>query len=69
MVEAEETYVAMKRLCKQSFRGNGCAGNIQNHENEHVHGIGQGEVRQKNIRGLNLAVVNLMTVQVTKLPL
>jgi flagellar hook assembly protein FlgD len=39
---------------------------IQNHENEHVRGIEQGEARH---RGLNLAVVKLTTVQVTKLPL
>jgi hypothetical protein len=39
---------------------------IRNHENEHVRGIGQGEARH---RGLNFAVVKLMTVQVTRLPL
>jgi hypothetical protein len=37
---------------------------IQNHENEHVRGIGQGE---ENVRGLNLAVVKLTIIQVTKL--
>jgi hypothetical protein len=37
---------------------------IQNHEDEHVRGIGI-----ENIRGLNLAVVKLTNVQVTKLPL
>jgi hypothetical protein len=42
---------------------------IQNHENEHVRSIGQGEANIENIRDLNLAVVKLMTVQVTKLPL
>jgi hypothetical protein len=42
---------------------------IQNHENEHVRGIGEGAVRRRNIRGLNLAVVKLTPVQVTKLPL
>jgi hypothetical protein len=44
---------------------------IQNHENEHVRSIGQGEARQRkySIRGLNLAAVKLKTVQVTKPPL
>jgi hypothetical protein len=51
------------KLCRQQ------AEVIQNHENEHVRGIGQGEARHKNIRGLNLTVVKLTTVQVTKLPL
>jgi hypothetical protein len=40
---------------------------IQNHDNENVRNIGQGEARHKGIRGLNLAVVKHMTVQVTKL--
>jgi hypothetical protein len=39
---------------------------IQNHENERVRSIGQGDF--ENITGLNLAVVKLTTVQVTKLP-
>jgi hypothetical protein len=30
--------------------------------------MGQGEVRTENIKGLNLAVVKVTTVQVTKLP-
>jgi hypothetical protein len=38
---------------------------IQNHENDHVRSITQGE----NKRSLKLAAVNLTTVQVTKLPL
>jgi hypothetical protein len=42
-------YNYITKLCRQQ------AEVIQNHENEHVHGIGQGE----NIRGLNLAVVKL----------
>jgi hypothetical protein len=42
---------------------------VQNHENEHVRGVGQGEARLENIRGLNLAAAKLNTVQVTKLPL
>jgi hypothetical protein len=42
------------KLCRQQ------AEVIQNHENEHVRGAGQ---------GLNLAVVKLTTVQVPKLPL
>jgi hypothetical protein len=42
---------------------------IENHENEYVRGIGQGEPNIKNIGGLNLEVVKLKTVQVTKLPL
>jgi hypothetical protein len=42
---------------------------IQNHKNEHDRGIGQGEARhiRKNMRGLNLAVFELTTFQVTKL--
>jgi hypothetical protein len=36
-----------------------------NHENKHVQCIGQGE----NIRSLNLVVIKLTTVQVTRLPL
>jgi hypothetical protein len=39
---------------------------IQNHENENVRYIGQGEARhRKYLRGLNLAAVMCMTVQVT----
>jgi hypothetical protein len=37
----------------------------QNHENEHVRSIEQGEPGIENIKGLNLAVVKLTTVQVT----
>jgi hypothetical protein len=42
---------------------------LQNNENEHVRNIGQGEGRYKKTKGLNLAVVKLTTVQVTKLSL
>jgi hypothetical protein len=42
---------------------------IEYDENEHVRGIGQGEADLENTRGINLAVVKLATVQVTKLPL
>jgi hypothetical protein len=42
---------------------------IQNHENEYGHRTGQGKTGSENIRGLNLMVVKLTTLQVTKLPL
>jgi hypothetical protein len=42
---------------------------IQNHENEHVDRIGQGEADVENIRDLSLAAVKLTTIQVTTLPL
>jgi hypothetical protein len=58
-------YDYITKLCREQ------AEVIQNHENEHVCSIGRDEARPdtENIRGLNLAVVKLMTVQVTKLPL
>jgi hypothetical protein len=37
---------------------------IQNHENDHVRGIKEGEARQKMLRGLNMGVVKLTTAQV-----
>lgn len=40
---------------------------IQNHENVNALNIGQGEDRHRT--GLNLVAANLVTVQVTKLPL
>jgi hypothetical protein len=42
---------------------------IQNHENEHVRGIGQVKPDIENKRGLNLVVVMFTTVKVTNLPL
>jgi hypothetical protein len=45
------------------------AGVIQNHENELFPSTIQGEARHRKYKGLNLAVVKLTTVQVTKLPL
>jgi hypothetical protein len=42
---------------------------IQNHDNENVRSIGQGEALTENTRGLNLAAVKHTTVQVTRLPL
>jgi hypothetical protein len=42
---------------------------IQNHDNENVRNIGQGEAGIQSIRGLNLAAVKHTTVQVTRLPL
>jgi hypothetical protein len=39
----------------------------QNHENEHVHGIGQGEARHKKYKRLKLGSGEASTVQVTKL--
>jgi hypothetical protein len=41
---------------------------IQNHENENVRYIGQGEARHRKYKRLNLAVM-CMTVQVTRLSL
>jgi hypothetical protein len=55
-------YDYVTKLCRQQAKV------IQNHENEHIRSIGQGEAIN-NIRGLNLAAVKLTTVQVTKLPL
>jgi hypothetical protein len=52
-------YDYITKLCRQQ------AEVIQNHENEHVRGIGQGKRDIENIRGLNLAVVKVTTVQVT----
>jgi hypothetical protein len=49
------------KLCRQQ------AEVVQNHENEHVCSIGKAKPDTKNIRGLNLAMAKLMTVQVTKL--
>jgi hypothetical protein len=42
---------------------------IQNHENENVHYIGQGEAQHRKYKRLNLAAVMCMTVQVTRLSL
>jgi hypothetical protein len=56
-------YDYITKLCRKQAEA------IENHENEHVRGIGQGEARHENIRGLNLAVVKPTTFQVTKLPL
>jgi hypothetical protein len=51
------------KLCRQQ------AEVLQNHENANVRNIGQGEPPTGNIRGLNLVVVKLTTVQMTNLPL
>jgi hypothetical protein len=56
-------YDYITKLCRQK------AEIIQNHENEHIGGIGQGKPDIEIVRGLNLAVVKLMTVQVNKLSL
>jgi hypothetical protein len=42
---------------------------IQNHENEHVCRVKQGEARHRRYEKLTLVAVKLATVQVTKLPL
>jgi hypothetical protein len=42
---------------------------IQNHENENVRYIGQGNPDTENVRGLNLAAVMCTTVQVSRLSL
>jgi len=41
----------------------------KNQENANIRNIGWGEATHRSIRGLNLAVVELITVQVTELPL
>jgi hypothetical protein len=56
-------YDYITKLCRRQ------AEVVQNQENEHVRSIGQGEADTENIIGLDLAVVKLTTVQVTKLPL
>jgi hypothetical protein len=53
-------YDYITKLCRQQAEA------IQNHDNENVRAIGQGEARH---RGLNLAAVKHTTVQVTRLPL
>jgi hypothetical protein len=42
---------------------------IQNHKNEHVCGIAQGEARHRKYKRLKLGGAQASTVQVTKLPL
>jgi hypothetical protein len=42
---------------------------IQNHENGHVRGRGQGEARHRKYKRLKLYLVKFTTAQVTKLPL
>jgi hypothetical protein len=42
---------------------------IQNHENENVRFIGQGEARHRKYKSLNLVAVMFTTVQVSRLPL
>jgi hypothetical protein len=42
---------------------------IQNHENEHVRGIGQGEARYRKYKRLKLGGGQATTAEVTKLPL
>jgi hypothetical protein len=56
-------YDYVTKLCRQQTEV------IQNHENENVRIIGQGEARHRNYKELHLAVGKLTTVQVTKLPL
>jgi hypothetical protein len=41
---------------------------MHNHENKFIRSIGQGK-ETENMKGLNLAVVKVTTVQVTKLTL
>jgi hypothetical protein len=52
-------YDYITKLCRQQ------AEVILNHENEYVCSIGQGKEDKENIRGLNLAAVKHMTIQVT----
>jgi hypothetical protein len=54
-------YDYIKKLCRQQ------AEVIQNHCNENVRNIGQGQATTGNIRGLNLAAVKHTTVQVSRL--
>jgi hypothetical protein len=56
-------YVLWKKLCRKHAQV------TQNHENEHVRGIGQGEARHRKYKRLKLAGGLLTTVQMTKLPL
>jgi hypothetical protein len=56
-------YAYSYKFCRQQ------AEVIQNHENGHIPIIWQGEADVENIRGLNLVVLKLTTVQLTKLPL
>jgi hypothetical protein len=56
-------YDCITKLCRQQ------AEVVQNLENEYVRSTGQGEADIEDVRGLNLVVVKLTTVQVTKLPL
>jgi hypothetical protein len=59
-------YDYITKLCRQQ------AEVIQNHENDYVCVcVAQGKAKPdtENIRGLNLAVVKLMTLEVTQLPL
>jgi hypothetical protein len=55
-------YEYITKLCRQQ------AEVIQNHDNENVRIIGQGEADTGSIRGLNLPAVMHTTVQVTRLP-
>jgi hypothetical protein len=50
-------YDHVTKLCRKQ------AEFIQNHENKHVRGVGQGEARHRKV--LNLVAVKLTTVQVT----
>jgi hypothetical protein len=56
-------YDDITKLCRQH------AEVLQNYENEHIRGIGQGEARHRKWKELNLVVVKLTTVQVNELPL
>jgi hypothetical protein len=56
-------YDYVRKSCRQQ------AEVIQNHENENVRYIGQGEDRHRKQRGVNLAAVMCTTVQVSRLSL
>jgi hypothetical protein len=55
-------YDYITKLCKPQ------AEIIQNHDNENVRNIGQGEARHRKYKGLKLGGVKHTTIQVTRLP-
>jgi hypothetical protein len=56
-------YDYITKLCRKQ------AEVIRNRENEHVHGIGQGEARQGKYKWLKLSAAQVMTIQVIRKPL
>jgi hypothetical protein len=56
-------YVYIMKLCRQQTEV------VQNHEHEQIRILDKAKLGIENMRGLNLAAVQLTTVQETKLPL